>query len=203
MDNFPSIERTFMMVKPDGLKRGLAGEIFARLERVGLKLIAARMIKATDEQARGNYPGTKEWLTKMGEKTYNNYQGNEEAIMRDLGTTDKLEIGNKIYDSLVKYITDAPVIITVWEGNHAVKIAKKIVGVTDPTQADIGSLRGDYGFDTPMLAVKSGRIVFQTIVHMSDEVEEAKREIEHWFGDKFKYLGNYKRVDYVGMFDSF
>ena len=196
MQKFNSIEKTFLMVKPDGLKRGLVGEIFFRLEKIGLKLVSARMIQATKEQARDNYPGTKEWLIKMGEKTYNNYLGNEKAILKDLGTVDKEKIGKRIHESLVNYLTDGPVIITVWEGNHAVDIVRRLVGKTDPVIADVGSIRGDFGLDTPQLAVKSGRIVFKTIVHCSDAVDEAKREITHWFGSNYKDLSDYQRVDY-------
>jgi len=196
MAKFTSIEKTFLMVKPDGLKRGLVGEIFSRLERIGLKLVSARMIQATKEQARDNYPGTKDWLIKMGEKTYNNYLGNEKTILEDLGTVDKEKIGKKIHESLVNYLTDGPVIITVWEGNHAVDIVRRLIGKTDPVIADVGSIRGDFGIDTPQLAVKAGRIVFKTIVHCSDSVDEAKREVNHWFGSDFKDLGDYKRVDY-------
>lgn len=205
MDNkdFPSMERTFLMIKPDGVKRGLIGKIFEKLEGAGLKLVAARMINASQEQAKGNYPGTDDWLTGMGEKTWKNYEGDEEKIMKDLGTTDKKEIGQKIYESLVSYLTSGPVIITVWEGNEAVKIVRKIAGATDPTVADVGTIRGNWGYDTPQLAVKSGRIVFQTLVHISDSPEEAEREIEHWFGDKYKDLGDYDRIDYIGAFSMF
>ena len=88
-----------------------------------------------------------------------------------------------------------------WEGNEAVKVVRKLAGETDPTKADVGTIRGNWAYDTPQLAVKSGRIVFQTLVHISDSAEEAKREIKHWFGDKFEDLSDYERVDYVGMFD--
>ena len=196
MAKFTSVEKTFLMVKPDGLKRGLIGEIFSRLEKIGLKLVSARMIQATKEQARNNYPGTKEWLIKMAEKTFFNYAGNEDAILRDLGTIDKMKIGLQIQESLVNYLTEGPVVITVWEGNHAVDIVRRLVGKTDPVIADVGSIRGDYGFDTAQLAIKAGRIVFKTLVHCSDSVNEAKREIAHWFGVDFKDLGDYKRVDY-------
>ncbi len=198
-----SIEQTFVMIKPDGIRRGLVGEIFSRFERIGLKLVASRMIWPSEEQARGNYPGTEEWLRGMGQKTYDNYGGDEAAMMEDMGTTDLLEIGNKIYDGLVSYITEGPVVLMVWEGNHAVKVVRKLVGKTDPTVADVGSVRGDFGFDTPQFAVKSGRVVFKNMIHISDAPDEAKREIVHWFGDKFKDLSDYERTDYVGMFDAY
>jgi nucleoside-diphosphate kinase len=199
-----SIEKTFVMIKPDGVKRGLVGKIFSRFEQVGLKLVACRMIQPTEEMALGNYPkDNMEWLIKMGEKTHVNYGNNLEEIQKDMGTIDKLEIGKKILDSLVKYISSGPVILMVWEGNHATSVIRKLAGATDPTKAELGSIRGDFGFDTPMLAVKSGRIVFQTIVHISENQEEAKREIEHWFGDKYKDLGNYTRIDYTGSYEAF
>jgi nucleoside-diphosphate kinase len=196
-----SIERTFFMIKPDGLKRGLVGEMFKRFERIGLKLVAARMIKVSEDQARGNYPGTDEWLTTMGNKTLNNYDNNLEKVKADLGTADPLAIGKMIYDALVGYLMESPVIISVWEGNHSVRVIEKLVGKTDPTLADVGSIRGDFGFDTPQFAVKAGRVVFKTLVHRSDSAEEAKREIKHWFGDKYKDLSAYPRLDYIGMFD--
>jgi nucleoside-diphosphate kinase len=200
---FASIEKTFLMVKPDGVKRGLVGEIFHRMERIGLKLVACRMITATKEQARDNYPGTKEWLVKMGEKTFTNYHNDSEAVMQDLGTTDLHEIGKKIHASLISYLTEGPVVISVWEGNHAVDVVCKLLGKTDPVLADVGSVRGDFGFDTPQLAVKSGRVVFKTLVHRSDSVDEAKREIKHWFGENYKDLGNYQRQDYADIFTSY
>lgn len=196
MSDYVNIEKTFLMIKPDGIKRGLVGEIFNRLERVGLKLVAARMILATEKQAKENYPGTKDWLIKMGEKTLANYNSDIDAVRKDLGTTDPLEIGENIYEALVRYLTEGPVIITVWEGNHAVKVVEKIVGKTDPTTADLGSIRSDYGFDSAQFAVKSGRIVFRTLIHRSDSAEEAKREIQHWFGKTYKDLGDYVRTDY-------
>lgn len=201
--DFVSIEKTFLMVKPDAVKRGLVGEVFHRMERIGLKLVACRMITATKEQARGNYPGTKDWLIKMGEKTFINYKNDVEAVKADMGTTDLYEIGKKIYENLVNYLTEGPVVISVWEGNQAVDVVCKLLGKTDPVIADVGSFRGDFGFDTAMLAVKSGRIVFKTMVHRSDSSEEAKREIKHWFGENYKYLGKYKRHDYTGVLEGY
>jgi nucleoside-diphosphate kinase len=202
MEKYNSVEKTFLMIKPDGVRRGLVGEVFNRLERIGLKMVACRMIRPTREQAKGNYPGTDDWLIKMGEKTLVNYNNDAAAVIADLGTADKLVIGNKIFEALVDYLTEGPVILSVWEGNHAVNVVRKLVGKTDPVLADVGSIRGDFGFDTPKLAIKAGRIVFKTLVHCSDAPDEAEREIKHWFGDKYAYLGNYDRVDYLGMFDS-
>lgn len=194
MDN---IQKTFVLIKPDGVKRSLVGEITQRFERVGLKLIYARMIFATEEQAKGNYPGTDEWLVGMGEKTLRNYNGDLERVKQDMGSCETLEIGRKIYGELVRYITSGPMIAMVWEGNHAVAFVKKLVGATQPLEADIGSIRGDFGFDSPQLAVRSGRVAFENLIHRSDSEEEAEREIGYWLGDKFKPM-RYLRTDHVG-----
>jgi nucleoside-diphosphate kinase len=142
MDN---LEQTLLLIKPDGVKRSLVGEILKRLERSGLKLIYARMIKATDAQARGNYPGTDEWLIGMGKKTTKGYAGNTDLIMKELGTVDELEIGKKIYTQLVRYLTSGPMIATVWQGNHAVMVARKLVGATDPKRLIWGVFEGISG----------------------------------------------------------
>lgn len=195
-----SMEKTFSLIKPDGLARGLAGEIFKRFEDAGLKLVASRMIQPTQEQARSHYPHENlEWVTGLGQKTWDNYNGDENAIYEDLGTTDKHEIGMKVYEGLVRYLTEGPIILMVWEGNHAVMRVQQIAGKTDPTRADLGSIRGIFGFDTPQLAVKSGRVVFKNLIHISDSPEEAEREIKHWFQDSYTYLGEYERIDYIDM----
>ncbi|MCA9385714.1 nucleoside-diphosphate kinase [Candidatus Dojkabacteria bacterium] len=194
MDN---VQQTYFMIKPDGIKRSLTGRILARLEQSGLKLIYARMIWATAEQAKGNYPGTEEWLIGMGEKTRNGYDGNDTLLKKEMGTTDPLEIGTKIYEQLVEYLISGPMLATVWQGNHAVEIARKLTGATRPQEADLGSIRGDFGFDSPQLAVRSGRIAMQTLVHVSDSEEEAEREIAYWLGDKFTPM-KYERTDHLG-----
>lgn len=194
--NFPNIEKTFLMIKPDGIKRGLVGEIFSRLERVGLKVVASRMILADEETAKKHYPGTDEWLVNLGNKVFDSYENDEKKIMEDMGTLDKKTLGINIYNSLTGYLTEGPIIISVWEGNHAVEVVERIVGSTIPTKADLGSIRSDFGFDTPQLAVRSGRIVFRNLLHRSDSAKEAAREIELWFGEKYKDLGNYIRTDY-------
>lgn len=201
---YDNIEKTFVMIKPDGVKRGLVGKIFVKFEEAGLKLVASRMIQATKEQAIGNYPkDNKEWLTKMGDKTYKNYENDTEKIMKDIGTTDKLEIGEKVLNGLVSYLTSGPVIIMVWEGNQAITKVRNLIGETDPLNATAGSVRGDWGYDTSKLAIRSGRIVFQTLMHASDSTGDAAREIKHWFGENYKDLSDYERIDYIGAYEAF
>lgn len=200
MGNSLSIEKSFVMIKPDAISRGIVGRIFQRFEEMGLKLTASRMIRATKEQAAKHYPvNDKKWVLNLGQKTLQNYSGDIKSVKRDLGTSDEYEIGKRVYDEMIAYITGGPVIISVWEGNHAIERIRKLIGSTVPTFAEVGSIRGSFAFDSPILASKSGRITFKTLLHASDSNEEAKREIEIWFGNKFKDLSNYERIDYVDM----
>lgn len=200
MGNSLSIEKSFVMIKPDAISRGIVGRIFQRFEEMGLKLTASRMIRATKEQAAMHYPvNDKKWVLNLGQKTLQNYSGDIKSVKKDLGTSDEYEIGKRVYDEMIAYITGGPVIISVWEGNHAIERIRKLIGSTVPTFAEVGSIRGSFAFDSPILASKSGRITFKTLLHASDSNEEAKREIEIWFGNKFKDLSNYERIDYVDM----
>ena len=200
-NKFLTIEQSFVIIKPDAILRGLVGKIIKKFEEQGLKLVAARMIQATKEQAAAHYPGQdKAWLSNLGDKTADGYKNDLKAMKNDLGTSDKLEIGKMIYKSMVDYICNGPIIIMVWEGNHAIDSIRRIVGKTLPYMAEVGSIRGSYGFDTPSLATRTGRITFKTLVHASDSESEAKREIKVWFGEKFKDLSDYERVDYIDIF---
>lgn len=194
---YPSIEKSFVMLKPDTVARGLVGNIFQRFEEQGLKLVAARMIRATSKQALEHYPSDDDdWLYNIGRKSTENFGGKKE-VKKAYGTDDCKEIGKIVHKAMVDFITGGPIIITVWEGNHAIERIRKLVGSTVPTFAEVGSIRGSYAFDTPVLAVKSGRITFKTLIHASDSPDEVEREIKIWFGSKYKDLSKYERIDYV------
>ena len=130
-------ERTLVLVKPDGVQRGLAGEIIGRLERTGLQIIGMKLMQISDELASTHY-------------------GEHE--------------GKPFYDSLLTYIHSGPVVATVWEGTGAVSLARKLIGATDPAQAAPGTIRGDFGL-----------VMDENVVHGSDSVESAEREIPIFF----------------------
>lgn len=197
----PSIEKTLVMIKPDGIARGLVGKIFQRFEEQGLKLVATRMIKATAERASKHYPVDNEkWLYNIGKKSSGNFNNDKKQVKAAYGTDDFKEIGRIVHKAMIKYLISGPMIISVWEGNHAIERVRKLVGSTVPTFAEVGSIRGIYAFDTPVLAAKTGRITFRTIIHTSDSKREVQREIEIWFGKKYKDLSNYERIDYIDIF---
>src|SRR3989344_4317457 len=122
-------ERSLVVVKPDGVSRGLTGEIISRFEKVGLKLVAARMLSVSRELAEKHYPGNREaWLRGMGEKTLENYKKFKVDPIKMLGTNDTHEIGKMIQKWLTDYIASRPVLAFVVEGPHAVELVRKICG---------------------------------------------------------------------------
>lgn len=133
------MERTLILVKPDALQRGLAGEILSRLERRGLKIVALRLMRLDEALARRHY---------------------EEHE------------GKPFLDSLVRFITSAPIVAAVLEGPNAVAVARSIMGATDPQQADPGTIRGDFGL-----------FVQNNLIHGSDSPASAQREIALFFNE--------------------
>ncbi len=182
------IERTLVIIKPDAVKRGLMGEVISRLERAGLKIVAAKMVWATREQMEGFYPSDEGWLRSVGNKTLNSYREMGLDPKAELGTDDPVEIGRMVKRWLVDYMTETPILLLVVEGNHAVSVVRKLVGNTLPYKAEPGTIRGDFSVDSPDLANREKRSI-RNLVHASDSPEEARREIAYWFkeGEIYSY----------------
>lgn len=132
------MERTLILVKPDGVQRGLIGEIVGRFERRGLKLIGMKFMQVSQE---------------LAEKHYAVHQG------------------RPFYNGLIEYITSAPVVAMVWEGNNAIAAARATIGATNPVAANPGTIRGDLGME-----------VGRNLVHGSDSPENGEREASLFFG---------------------
>lgn len=133
-------ERTFLMVKPDGVQRGLVGNVISRMENKGLKLVAMKMMRVSQELASNHYAEHQ---------------------------------GKPFYNGLIEFITSAPVVAMIWEGDNAIEMTRTLVGATDPLKAAPGTMRGD-------LAVFMGK----NIVHASDSQDSASREINLFFTEK-------------------
>lgn len=191
------IEKTLVVVKPDGVVRGLTGQIVARFERVGLKLVAARMMHVTKELAAMHYPADRDelWLA-IGNKSLENYAEEGLDPVKEMGTADPKEIGDKVREWLHDYITEGPVFAFVLEGPHAVELVRQITGHTLPLKAAPGTIRGDYSFDSAAMANAKKRPI-RNLIHASGNKEEAEFEVNLWFGkDEFV---TYKRVEEFAM----
>ena len=183
-------EKTFVLIKPDGVQKGLIGEIIKRFEQRDLKIVALEMFLPTAEQIDKHYPKDKVWIKRLGEKSLNTYEKYGIDPKPLLGTTDQLEIGEMVRSWVIDYMSSAPLVRIVVQGLHAVDMVRKIAGSTLPYQADMGTIRGDFSNDSPALANSEKRAVMN-LIHASETPEEAKHEITHWFGD-FK-AHDYKR----------
>ena len=179
MKTHPKEERTLVIIKPDGVQRGLIGEIIKRYESVGLKLVAMKMLVPEAAHVEAHYTLDPAWRKVTGEKTIESYRKNGLTPPSE----DPLEITAKILANLKKYLSCGPVVAMVWEGAHAVKIIRKITGGTEPLTSDVGTIRGDYVLDSYTMADVDARAV-RNLVHASGSPEEAKLEISHWFSAK-------------------
>ena len=132
-------ERTLVLIKPDAVQRGLAGEILSRFERRGLDIRAAKLLRVDRELAERHYAE---------------------------------HIEKPFFGELVDFITLAPTLALVLEGESAIAVARTTIGATNPTDAAAGTIRGDLALAMP-----------DNLVHGSDSPESAKREIALWFTD--------------------
>ncbi|MGI6347757.1 MAG: nucleoside-diphosphate kinase [Patescibacteria group bacterium] len=171
----PKKERSFVILKPDTVQRSLIGELISRLERTGLKMTAMKMILATEDQCWKHYNKNEEWFLSKGERVVENRQKAGLAIEKDA-----IEYGRDIIRALVNFMTCGPIIVMIFEGNQAIGIVKKIVGGTEPLSSDVGTIRGDFTLDSYELSNLDNRAV-RNLIHCSDEVAEAEREISLWF----------------------
>jgi nucleoside-diphosphate kinase len=133
------VERTLVIVKPDGMQRGLVGEIISRLERRGLRLVGMKLMQISKELASRHYSVHKE---------------------------------RPFYDRLVEYITSSPTVVMVWEANDAIDVVRTTMGVTNPSQAAPGTIRGDFGLE-----------IGRNLIHGSDGPDTAAFEIDLFFDD--------------------
>lgn len=179
---YPKEEKTYVMIKPDGVRKGLTGEIIHRFEQRDLKIVALEMFIPTYDQIDNHYPKNEEWIARLGSKTLATYEKYGYDAMEDFGTKNAGEIGPTIRKWLIDYMSSAPLVKMIVQGIHAVDVVRKIAGETMPYKADMGTIRGDFSIDSPALANSEKRAVMN-IVHCSETPEEAEHEIKHWFGD--------------------
>lgn len=188
----PREEITFLMVKPDGVRRGLSGEIIRRVEQVGLKIVGLKMTKPSHKQVDEHYPKAKRWVHRLGEKTLATYEKYGFDAKKELGTDKPSKIGPMVRRWLVDFMTSAPVVVMAIKGVHAVEMVRKLAGTTMPSDAPLGTIRGDFSVDSAAIANREKRAVYN-LVHASETEDEARYEIKHWFGREV--IHDYQRTD--------
>ena len=191
------MEKTVVLIKPDGVKRGLIGEIISRVEQRGLKIIALKMIQADKKLIDRHYPKDKKWISRLGEKTLNTYAKYGVDAKKELGTKDPEKIGKMVRGWLIEFMTSGPIVKMIIEGIHAIDMVRKLCGNTLPNLAEMGTIRGDYSVDSPVLANLQKRSV-HNIIHASENSIEADNELKLWFSKK--EIHAYKRAEEDIMF---
>jgi nucleoside-diphosphate kinase len=188
-------ERTLVIIKPDGIQRSLIGEILGRYERVGLKLVALKMMIPSEEHAVKHYHevGGEEWLENVGAKARAAY---EKKGLKSPYKTNK-DNGWAVLKANAKYLSAGPVVCMVWEGNQACAIVRKLTGATEPLSSDVGTVRGDLTIDSYQAADTDQRSV-RNLIHASGNPEESAKEIKIWFRDEelLKYNHIQERMIY-------
>lgn len=154
-----NIEKTLVLFKPDAVQRGIVGEILSRFEKVGLKIVATKMIAPDREHYFKHYENIGKMVTRRGEKAF--------SVTLD-------------------FMSQGPVIAMVFEGVEAVSLVRKLVGGTEPKTAEPGTIRGDFSHMSFEYADQTGKGV-PNLIHASGEAEEAEEEISHWFSDSELY----------------
>ena len=200
LKNFNKIgknEKTLVLIKPDGVKRGLIGEIIHRIEQRGLKIIALKMFQATAEQIDNHYPKNQQWIRRLGENSLANYKKYGLDSIKELGTDNPDEIGKMVRSWLIDFMTSGPLVKMVVQGVHAVDMVRKLCGNTMPSLAEMGTIRGDYSVDSAVLA-NTGKRALHNIIHASETPEEAAHELEYWFSPE--EIHEYKRAEEDIMF---
>ncbi len=179
-------EITVVLIKPDGVKRGIMGEIITRFERVGLKIKAGKLIWVDSLHVGKHYSDSEEYCRRVGEKTLENYKKYGIDPGEDLGTTNPLKIGRMIRKWNMDYITTGPVFALLLEGYGTVALVRKMIGSLFPFDSPPGTIRGDYASDSFLTANLNKRSA-ENIIHASGSVEEAEFERKLWFKEEEIY----------------
>ncbi len=178
-------ERTLVVIKPDGVERNLIGEILARYEKGGLRIVGATLVKIKKSMAAKHYTDSDQQVIGMGNKTLQASKENNmyEQMIKIFKTDDPKQIGLMLRKFMIKFITSGPVFAVVLEGGDAVQRVRKITGFTDPAKAEKGTIRGDLGQDS-IIKANSEKRATKNLVHASGTVDEAEKEIALWFKPK-------------------
>jgi len=149
------LEKTLILLKPDALQRAITGEIISRFERVGLKIVAAKIIQPSEDQYYYHYETIGKMISRRGQDAF---------------------------DVTLKFMQEGPVLAMVLEGIEAVALVRKMVGDTEPKTAQPGTIRGDFSHISFNYANSNG-ISIPNLIHASGAVDEAEQEIRHWFSE--------------------
>jgi len=190
-------QKALLIIKPDGVQRGIMGTIVKRFEQVGLTIIGFKFIMADEKTVVAHYPETDVWFEKVGQRTLTNYAKKGLDAKKVFHTDNAVEIGKTVKKWLVTYFRESPVLCIAVTGYETIEIVRKLSGNTIPLLAVPGTIRGDFSHDTIDLANEQNRPL-RNIIHASDSIADGEKEVALWF--KPEELFAYFRVDEKIMF---
>lgn len=190
-------EKTVVLIKPDAVARGLIGEIVTRFEKVGLRIIAVKMVWVDENLVGQHYQDDEEYHLSVGKKSLEDHRRNDLDPRETVGTDDPLDIGRKIRKYNMEFLSSGPIVALLLSGFNAIEVVRKIVGSTFPHLSPPGTIRGDYASDSPILANLRKRTT-KNLVHASGSRQEATYEGQLWFTEEEVY--EYQRSDEAVMF---
>ena len=182
MSKEPQKERTLLIFKPDVIQRQIVGEVMTRFERKGFKIVGMKMVEIEKDLVSKHYTDDERYNEGVGEKA----KIGAEKRGEDTSNWNSLEVGMKIRQTNIDYLSCGPVIAMVLEGNCVIEGVRKLLGTSNPRTSDVGTIRADYSPDSFFLADMGARAT-RTIIHASDSIECAKREIPLWFKENELY----------------
>jgi nucleoside-diphosphate kinase len=190
-------QQALIIIKPEAVQRGLIGKVVKRFEQVGMTIVGFKFVWATEEQVKNHYPSRDDWFKKVGERTLTNYAKKGLDAKKILGTEEAIEIGKMVKRWLIDYLRESPILLMVVEGFEGIEVVRKLAGNTIPLYAAPGTIRGDFSIDNIDLANSNNRPL-RNIIHASDNLEDAKKEVNLWFSNS--ELFQYGRADEKIMF---
>jgi nucleoside-diphosphate kinase len=170
-------EQTLVLLKPDAIQRNLIGKILARFEDSGLKVVGLKMLLVSEELARQHYHLDEDWAKAVYDKTKKVY----EETGKKMEHTSHIDFGKQIQTWNMNFLREGPIVAIVLEGPHAIEIVRKMVGSTEPRQAQPGTIRGDFALVESYALADNKKRVLRNLIHASDSVQNARREISLWF----------------------
>ena len=193
----PKKEKTFIIIKPDGVQRGLVGDIIKRFERIGLKIVALKMATAQESQVWTHYNKDDAWYIRKG----NGIVANREKLGLPI-EKEAIEYGKDIIGAMVTFMTCSPVVAMVIEGNSSQAVVKRLIGGTEPTTADTGTIRGDFSLDSYLLCDIDEARGLRNLIHCTDPEDGEgayEREVAIWFDAK--EIQSYRLVSEAMLYD--
>lgn len=177
-------ERCLVLLKADCVKRRLIGTLITRIEAANLTIVALHMLIPTETLIGRHYKEDPEWLRMAGQKKIDHYKEKGIEIQETA-----MEIGQQIRNNLIHSMAGKKVVAMVIQGPNSVRFLRKLAGATEPLSAESGSIRGSLSSDSYEIADIEARTI-QNLIHVSDSIETAKKEIEMWFPE-----GLYEKQD--------